>query len=376
MKVFLTGATGFIGAHLVRRLVREGHEVCCLVRESSRTVELEKLGVKLVVGDVNDRLALQNGMQGCDWLFHLANLYSMWEPEKLRFRRVNVEGTRSVLEMAVETGVKKVVYVSTAAVFGKPLMIPFDEDSSPGKVLFSEYARTKAAGNEIAWDLYHSQGLPLVVLYPGIVLGAGDDKASGQYIQDIICRRVPSTIFHQSRSNYVYVGDVVEALLRAAEMPGTVGQKYLIGGYGLTGQAFAQMISQVSGVALPLFHFPDFIVIAAAYFLTALSSLIRSSPWWGLSVDAARTLENGFDFDGSKAVRSLGICYTPPEHALREAVASYPVRLSSFSFSRLWTAFLRVFHKKMENRSGSQSRGSGEKESGGVSTGVSQPSSE
>lgn len=323
MKVFVTGATGFIGKHLVRRLVDEGHQVRCLVRQSSKLAFLKSLGVELVYGDVSDREAIERDLVGCDWLIHLANLYSMWEPDPRRFEEVNVEGTRAVMEAALACGTQKVVYVSTVAVYGKPAAVPFTEKDAPGPVYFSEYARTKAAAEELAWRYYHENGLPLVVLYPGIVLGAGDDKASGRYIQDLIRRRCPSTIYHHSCANYVYVGDVVAALLKAAENPETVGEKYLIGKYVLDGRSYAQLISEVSGVGLPPFRFPDWIVTAAAYLLTGFANLTHVPPLWGLSIDAGRTLKEGFIFDGSKAERELGITYTPIRRALAEAVASY-----------------------------------------------------
>jgi dihydroflavonol-4-reductase len=368
MKIFITGATGFIGHHLACRLLQDGHELRCLVRDPKHAEELYNLGVTLVKGTVTDQAALREGMQGCDWLFHLANLYSMWEPDKGRFEQVNIRGTRCVLEIALEAGVKKVVYVSTVAVFGKPLVVPFTEECSPSKQLFSEYARTKAAGDQLAWELYHTRQLPLVVFYPGIVLGSGDHKASGQYIRDILYRRVPSTIFHQSRSVYVYVDDVVEALVRAAENPDTVGEKYLLGGHSLTGAEFARLISQVAGVPLPLLHFPDFLVIAAAYLLTTLSGLTRRPPWWGLSVDAAWTLKHGFSFDGSKAMRQLGIQYTPLDRAVEAAVHSYPPARPLFS--NLCAAFLRIFHQEEEDGRRRQPGAGGEQEGGGVSTGV------
>lgn len=322
MKIFVTGATGFIGKHLVRRLAAEGHTIRCLVRKNSNIRPLADLSVEWVYGDVNDRPALCEGMPGCDWVIHLANLYSMWEPDPSRFTRINVDGTQAVLETALSVGVQKVVYVSTVAVFGKPAQVPFDETCPPGLKLFSEYARTKAAAEQVAWDFYQ-RGLPLVVLYPGIVLGAGDEKASGHYIQDIIRKRVPSTIFHNATATYVYVGDVVDAIVRAAEKPETVGQKYLIGKYQLDGRRYAELISEVSGVPLPIFRFPDFMVLTASYLLTALSALTRRPPWWGLSIDAGWTLKNGFQFDGSKAERELGIRYTPLRKALEEAIASY-----------------------------------------------------
>ncbi len=326
MNVFVTGATGFIGKHLVRRLTAEGHHVRCLVRKSSHVQPLQKLGVKLIYGDVNDLPALLDGMSGCDWLFHLANVYSMWEPDPSVFSRVNIDGTYAVMQAALECEVKKVVYVSTVAIYGQPAEAPFDESALPGPRLFSEYGRTKAEAEHIAWDLYNRRSLPLVVLYPGIVLGSGDEKASGHYIQDVIYRRVPSTIFHESVATYAHVNDLIDAMLHAAEIPETVGQKYLIGKYRLNGRDYARLIGEVSGVPLPIIHLPDWFVIAVAWLLTFIAGYTKIPPLWGLSSDAASTLKHGFLFDGSKAERELGITYTPVRLALEEAVESYRQR--------------------------------------------------
>jgi dihydroflavonol-4-reductase len=372
VKVFITGGTGFIGKHLVRRLAREGHELRCLVRDPARAAAILPPEARLIQGDVNDAEILREGIRGCDWLIHLANLYSMWEIRPERFEQVNVAGTRCVLEAALDARVKKVVYLSTVAVFGKPDTVPFNETCQPGRRLFSAYARSKAAGNEIAWELYRKRGLPLVVLYPGIVLGADDNKPSGQYIQDIVQQRVPSTIFHHSWATYVYVGDLVEAIIRAAQKPETVGQKYLLGGKSVDGAEYARLISQVSGAALPLFQFPDFMVTAAAYLLTGLSALIRRPPLWGLSIDAAQTLKQGFLFDGSKAARELGIRYQPVHYALCEAVASYHIPKRT----GLWGAFLRIFHQEVDHRGGNQPGYCGELESRAVTARIGQPSAD
>jgi dihydroflavonol-4-reductase len=323
VKYFVTGGSGFIGAHLVRRIQAEGHEVRGLARSGESARKFESMGAVVVRGDVMDREALQAGMQGCDVVFHLANLYAMWEAAPTRFERVNVDGTRVVFSAALAAGVGRVVYVSTAAVYGRPAQAPFVEDSPPGPVLFSRYARSKAQGEREAWQFAARTGLPLTVLYPGIVLGAGDDKASGQYIRDILFRRVPSTIYHQSQATYVAVCDVVEALLRAAALPQALGQKYLVGGTVMSGQAFVELVREVSGAPLPALHFPDWMVTAASYLFTGLANLLRRPPLWGLSVDAAHTLRNGFVFDGSKAERELGIVYTPVRKAVEDAVASY-----------------------------------------------------
>lgn len=328
MKIYVTGATGFIGRRLVQRLRRAGFEVKCLVRNEQKAEFLVDLGAEIVQGDVTDRTVIAESLRGCDVVVHLANVYSMWLLDGDEFERVNVGGTQAIVETACDVGVKKFVYVSTVAVYGVPDDKPFSETSSPGKRMLSRYARSKAAGNAIAWKIAKKRNLSMTVLYPGIVLGAGDDKASGQYIQDIIFRRVPSTIFHSSKAVYVYVEDLAEAIYQTIIRPETDGQRYLIGKECLDGKSYAGLISTVAGVKLPWFHFPDPIVIFASYLFSAIAWILRKSPWWGLSVDAAWTLSQGFVFDGSKSERELGVHYTPIRVALEEAVKFYRERAS------------------------------------------------
>lgn len=326
MKIFITGATGFIGRHLMRRLALTGHECTCLVRKTSRVDELKQSKARLVYGDVTDADSVRAGMAGCDTVLHLANLYAMWHLQKQDFTDINVEGTRHVMEAALELGVKKVIYVSTVAVYGRPTEYPFNEESQPGPTLFSEYARTKAQGEALAWELARTRGLPLVSLYPGIVLGGDDDKASGEYIQTLINRRTPTPIYTRSIETYVYVQDVVDAIIKAAEKTETTGQKYLIGKHAMNGLDYARLVCEIAGVPMPPFRFPDWFVTLAGHWLTFVSRFTHQPPWWGLSVDAGNTLYNGFYYDGSKAERELGITYSPLRQALAEAIASYRAR--------------------------------------------------
>lgn len=172
MRVFITGATGFIGSHVAKRLAQTEHQMRCLVRETSDVGELKKLGATLVTGDIVDKGSVLEGMRGCDWVLDIAGLYSFWEPKKQVFTDVNITGTRNVMECALELGVAKVVHISTAGIYGKPEDIPFTEESSVGPDRFCEYFRTKYEGDLIAWELHRTKGLPLVMVYPGAVLGA------------------------------------------------------------------------------------------------------------------------------------------------------------------------------------------------------------
>lgn len=323
MKTFITGATGFIGTHLVKRLSQTEHELHCLVRKTSNVSRLEELGATLATGDVTDKDSLRKGMRGCDQVINLANVYSFWEPNKQVYTDVNVEGTRNVIECALETGVSKVVHVSSVVVYGKPADCPFTEESPVGPVRFSEYARTKYAGDLIAWELYEKNGLPLVMIYPASVLGPGDPKASGQYIQALIHRRLPATVFNDSVITYVHVRDVAEAIVEALEKENNVGEKYLVGKRQLSYREYNEMISEISKVPLPKVCLPNSLVMANAALLTWLADLAKKPPRWGMALDAMKTIKEGFRFDGSKAERELGITYTPIRVALEEAIASY-----------------------------------------------------
>lgn len=323
MKIFITGATGFIGTHVVRRLAQTQHKMFCLARKTSDVTHLKELGATIIPGDVNDKNSILEGMRDCDWVVNLANLYSFWEPDRKIYTKVNIEGTRNVMECALEKGISKVVHISTAGIYGKPADCPFTEDSTVGPVQFSEYFRTKYEGDLIAWELYEKKKLPLVMVYPGAVLGPGDPKATGKYIKDLMDRKLPATVFNDSIMTFVHVRDVAETIVRATEKENNIGEKYLVGKYQLTFGEINQMVSEISGVPLPKISLPSFLVMVNAKLLTFLANLIKKPPIWGMSVDQMRVMKESFRFDGSKAERKLGITYTPIRIALEEAIASY-----------------------------------------------------
>ncbi len=322
MKILVTGGTGFVGSHLVRRLSKTDHEINCLARRGSAHGELRKLGAHIVFGDVLDRASLLNGMAGCDLVVNLANVYEMWSPDGSVYYKVNVGGTRNVMECALESGARKVVHVSTAGVYGRPRDCPFTEESEAGPERFSEYSRSKYEGDLIAWRLFETEGLPLVVVYPGAVLGPGDTKPTGKYIGDLARGRMPATVFNEVVMTYVDVRDVAEAVLLAAEKDGNIGEKYLVGGRRLSFEELNSLIADISGVPTPALRLPDRLVFITAAALTAVSSITKKPPPWGMSLDQARMARAGFQFDGSKAERELGLEYRPIEVSVRDAIES------------------------------------------------------
>ena len=327
MRVFVTGATGFIGSHVVTMLKEKDHDIVCLVRKSSDIGDLEDK-VTVVHGDVTDKPSIVSGMRGCEWVIHLANVYSFWEPDKSVYKRVNVNGTRNVMEAAIETEAAKIVHVSSVVTYGRPDQLPFTEETPEGLSLFSEYARTKRAADALVWKLYKNQHLPVVMVYPGAVAGPGDLKASGQYIHDLINRRLPMRVYDNSILTWVHVRDVSTAIVKTLELSDNLGERYLICSEQVTNREFTNMVAQISGVPSPRIRLPDFLVSVNAFLLTALAKVTRQAPPWGMSMDQMNTLREGIVADGDKAKRELGIVYTPLYTALEEAIEWYRQELA------------------------------------------------
>jgi dihydroflavonol-4-reductase len=295
--------------------------MCCLVRRSSKVDKLRGLGVDLITGDVTDKDSLRGVMNGCDWLVHMAGSFQLWVPQRRVFKDVNEQGVRDVMESALETGIRKVVLVSTAAAYGNAEW-PITEKSQLGPDCASEYARTKRAGEAIAWQLYRERGLPLVVIYPGAVMGANDPKATGRYVRNVARGHMPAQIVTHSTFPFVHVKDVCEAILLALEKKDNIGEKYIVAKHNVTFGELNAMISEIGGSRLPLLTMPDPLALFVAHVLTGLANVIKKPPMWDMSFDQVSLMKQGFLVDGSKAERELGITYTPLRVAIQDAIAS------------------------------------------------------
>jgi dihydroflavonol-4-reductase len=319
MKVFITGGTGFIGKYTIELMVRRNYSLAVLVRKQNVPFA-ESKNISLIPGDINDKKALLKGMENCDAVVNLAGHYSFWEPDKSIFNTTNINGVRNVMECVLESGIKKIIHVSTVGIFGKPVDQPFNENSEPGPIRYSEYFKTKYEGDRIAWDLFDRKGLPLVVIYPVCVLGAGDTKASSKYIRDYINRKLPARVFRNGIFTFVCVKDISQAVVNALEKQGNIGERYIVGNYRCTWEEFSKLLTEVSGVPAPKLILPDPIVMMNAYILTGLANLTKRPPLWGMAVDQMKVMKAGFSADGSKTERELNIKYTPIRTALKEEI--------------------------------------------------------
>ncbi len=322
MKIFLTGATGFIGTHLAGDLASRGHDLVCLARRSSNILELENIGVEPVLGDVQDRRSLLTGMSGCEALVHLAAATSFWEHDREIYSRVNTEGTRNVMECALESNISRVVHMSTLHIYGRPARRPFDEQSMVGPVRFSEYARTKYEAERIAWGLHIRKGLPLVVCCPAIVLGARSSGGGTSFVERLLdAVRVHRALLN-SVHTFVHVRDVVDAVGQILSRPFPAGQRYFIAGECISIRRLATMLEASSGAKLSRGAMSGSAVRIVGTAFAAMAGILGKPPFRGLSPDYLATLREGISADGGKAARELGITYTPIAQAISDELRS------------------------------------------------------
>ena len=253
MKVFLTGATGFIGGRVARDLRARGDEVVCLVRSLEKATDLSGLGCELVPGDLSEKAAIQAGMRGADAVIHGAAVYEVGIPksEHAQMYEANVVGTENVLRAALEERIPKVVYISTVGAFGNTHGEVVDETyRHPGAGHTSYYEETKVQAHEIAHRLIDQESLPCVIVQPGGVYGPGDHSALGSQMKQFMAGRMPMIAFPDLGMNMVHVDDVAAGVLLALDK-GEIGEAYVLGGQITTLREMIGTLASISGKKAP-----------------------------------------------------------------------------------------------------------------------------
>lgn len=248
MKYFLSGATGFLGNVLARQLRAAGYEVHASVRNPAKASDLQSLGVKLFAGDVTDKESMREAMQGVDGVYHVAGWYKIGTRDKHNGEKVNVQGTRNVLELMKELRIPRGVYTSTLAVNSDTHGQLVDESYRfTGKHL-SEYDRTKAVAHDIA-DQFISEGLPLIIVMPGLIYGPGDTSTLRRNIIDFLHGQLPM-LPTQTTLCWGHVDDIAHGHILAMEK-GQIGETYIIAGEPSTLQNTFQLASHLTGKDAP-----------------------------------------------------------------------------------------------------------------------------
>ncbi|MBN8869524.1 MAG: NAD-dependent epimerase/dehydratase family protein [Solirubrobacterales bacterium] len=245
MKIFMTGATGFIGGATARHLVDQGHQLTCLVRDRSKAADLESMGCALVDGDLSSRPRLAEQMAGHDALLHNAALYEVGIPKERIpvLRKANVEGTANTLEAALEAGIPRILYVSTCAIFGnthrevatEDFRRP-DLDDPQGLDFTSVYEETKYEAHQVALNLIKTRDLPCVIAQPAGVYGPQDHSELGNTMNQFLDGKLPMVPFPDFGTGLTYVDDIAAGLALVLDK-GEVGECYILneGNYEMRG---------------------------------------------------------------------------------------------------------------------------------------------
>ena len=317
MKYFVTGATGFVGGHAARRLVQAGHEVVAVVRNPERAGELAGLGVTLQRGDVTDKESMREGMRGVDGVFHIAGWYKVGVRDKSEGERINVQGTRNVLELMKELGVPRGVYTSTLAVNSDTHGKVVDETYRYTGPHLSEYDRTKWAAHYQVAEPMIAEGLPLVIVMPGVIYGPGDTSSLRTTLVRYLQRKLP-VVPRRTAYSWAHVEDIVQGHLLAMER-GRLGESYIIAGPTHTLVAALRLAERITGVPTPRFRARPAMLKALAGVMAVVERVAPVPD--DFSSEYLRVIA-GVTYTGSnaKARRELGYNPRPLQEGLAETL--------------------------------------------------------
>ena len=316
--VLLTGASGFVGSAVARRLRSAGFNVRALVRPTSPVAHLSDLGLDFATGDLRDAEAVRNAMTGARFLFHVAADYRLWARDPNELTQTNVAGTRLLMQEAMRAGVERVVYTSSVATLtaradgtSADETMPLDEHQAIGV-----YKRSKVAAERAVEDLI-AQGLPAVIVNPSTPIGPRDVKPTptGRIIVEAASGRMPA--FVDTGLNMVHVDDVAEGHFAAFER-GRIGERYVLGGQNASLAEILATVAEAVGRRAPRIRIPRRALMPFAHVSEAIARRTGREPM--LTLDGLRMSKNKMFFSSVKAERELGYRARPYREGITDAI--------------------------------------------------------
>lgn len=317
MNYFVTGATGFLGGYLVEELLADGHDVVALCRTPDEAGDLAEKGVEIVEGDITEKESMREAMDGTDGVFHLAAWYRVGVDAGDLPERINVDGTRNVLELVDELDVPKAVYTSSVVVNSDTNGKLVDERYRYGGEHITEYDRTKwKAHYEVAEPMVED-GLPLVTVMPGVMYGPGDTSDLAGLRREYLKGELPA-IPRKTAYCWGHVEDTAKAHVAAME-DGTVGEDYIVAGEPYTLVEMFELAEEITGIPAPR-SVPAWLFSGMAP-LAAIADRVIDLPQ-DYKPESLRAMAGPtYVADNSKAERELGLEHRPFEEGLRETLA-------------------------------------------------------
>ena len=309
MKIFISGATGFIGNKLAIRLAESGHTVHALYRSEDNVNLLKHKNIIAFKGDVMDKLSLINAIEGCEQVFHLAAFAKIYTRDPSVIYHLNIEGTMNIINASIATSVRRIVITSTAGVFGSSEAGKLVDESSVATQYFTHYEHSKAILTNILQSVSHGP-VDIVTVNPTRVYGPGQLSESNSVTKMISAylkgkwRLIPGN--GKASGNYVFIDDVVEGHILAMEK-GIAGENYILGGENAGYNDFFSRIEEVKGRKHRMIKIPLFVMQFVAGISTAWAFITGSTPL--ITPGLVRKFNHHFRVSSSKAIHHLG--YNP-----------------------------------------------------------------
>lgn len=305
MRNLVTGASGFIGSHIAERLIKEGEEVTALVRNASNTVFLKSIGVKLAYGDINKSASLENAVKGMDVVYHSAALTDEWiSPAEAC--RVNIEGTKNILDAARNAGVKRFVFISSLAVLGMKNHYGTGADAAYHKSGDS-YIDTKIDAERLVMKYYNVYKMPVTVVRPGFVFGPGDNKLIPRILGRLKKKQFMFIGTGRNKINAVYIENLTDAIMLAAKNEKAIGQIYNItNDSSMTLEEFIYKITDIWKLEKPTRRISKSLAYLMCVVLTGIARLKKQKEPPYITKTRIKFLSLNLDFDISKTKNDLG----------------------------------------------------------------------
>jgi len=319
MKCFVTGATGFLGSHVARKLLARGADLRLLVRAGSRTDNIDELPVERVVGDLRDGESLRRGMSECEVVFHVAADYRLWAIDGQQLYQSNVEGTRNILQAARDSHVRRVVYTSSVATMGFGNNGRMTDESTPValKDMIGDYKRSKFMAERLVIEAARG-GQDVVMVNPTTPIGERDIKPTptGQIVVDFLKRKFPAYV--DTGLNLVDVEDCANGHLLAAERA-IPGERYILGGENLSLKQILDKLASITGLPSPSIRLPYAVAYATGVVDTLVTGKLRQREP-RVTLDSVRMGRKKMFVTSAKAEHELGWNPGQVDGALRRAV--------------------------------------------------------
>ena len=318
--VLLTGATGFVGSAVARKLLARGHRLRALVRAGGDRRNIEGLELELVEGDLLAPETFPAALEGCSALFHVAADYRLWAPDPTSLYAANLDGSRALIEAALAAGVERIVYTSSVAVLG--IMgdgTAANEDTPASEsAMIGHYKRSKFLAEQAVRRLIEERAAPVVIVNPAAPVGPRDIKPTptGRMIVEAAAGRMPAYV--DTGLNVVHVDDVAEGHLLAFER-GVIGERYILGGEDMTLAEILGFIAKITGRRAPRIRLSHTLLLPLAHAAEAWARLTGHEPF--VTVDGLNMARKHMYFTSAKARAALGYNPRPATEALADAVS-------------------------------------------------------